>query len=112
MEVVLLLALAAAVNKTVSVIKALVNGEWNTPLTQGVVWFVGWGGLALAAHAQVTETLSIPGIDTALGGLDGASLVLLAWVLGSTGSFGYDILQAVDNTSSAVEPTLLKPKAE
>ncbi len=110
MEVALLLALAFAINKTVTVVKSLANKDWNTPVTQLVVWVVGFAGLTLAAHADVTQALTIPGVDTALGTLDSASLVLLAWILGATGSFGYDTLKAVDNTTSSAEPQLLGPK--
>jgi hypothetical protein len=106
-EVALLIALAAAINKTVSVVKAVLNGDVNTTVTQLVVWLVGFLGLSLAAHASVTSGLEIPGLSTTLGLLDWPSVVLLAWILGSTGSFGYDALQAIDNTGSAVEPKLL-----
>lgn len=107
MEAALLLAIAFAINKTVSTVKALANRDWNASLTQAVVWVVGFAGLSLAAHAQVASGLSVPGVSQPLGSLDWASLVLLAWVLGSTGSFGYDALRAVDNTTSGAEPKLL-----
>ena len=108
MEAVVLFAgLAFAINKTVSVIKALVNGEKNTVVTQAVVWLVGFGGLALAANSDIAAVYSLPGFTEPLGDLDWPSLSLLAWVLGSTGSFVYDVKSAIDGSDSAVETSLL-----
>lgn len=108
MEAVVIFAgLAFAINKTVSVIKALFNSETNTVVTQVVVWATGFAGLTLAAHAAVTEAFTLPGFTEPLGSLDVASLGLLAWILGSTGSFVYDMKSAIDNTDSASETSLL-----
>lgn len=108
MEAVVVFAgLAFAINKTVSVIKALFNKDVNSVVTQVVVWAVGFGGLSLAAHAAVTSAFALPGFTQPLGDLDAASLGLLAWILGATGSFAYDLKKAVDGTDSAAEPRLL-----
>lgn len=106
-SVIIFAGLAFAINKTVSVIKALANQDWNTVITQAVVWLVGFGGLSLAAHASVTENFALPGFTEPLGSLDWGSLALFAWVLGSTGSFAYDWKRAVDDSDSAAEPKLL-----
>lgn len=109
MEAVVVFAgLAFAINKAVSVVKSLFNQEWNTVVTQAVVWIVGFGGLMLAANADVTSAFALPGFVEPLGELDGASVALLAWILGSTGSFAYDLKKSFDNTDSAVETKLLK----
>jgi hypothetical protein len=109
MEAVVIFAgLAFAINKTVSVIKGLLNKEWNTVVSQAVVWVVGFVGLSLAAHAAVTEAFALPGFTEPLGSLDAASLGLLAWVLGSTGSFAYDFKKAIDGSDSAVESKILE----
>ena len=105
--VVIFAALAFAINKTVSVLKGLVNKEWNTVVSQAAVWVVGFGGLSLAAHAAVTSAYALPGFTQPLGDLDSASLALLAWLLGSTGSFAYDFKKALDGSDSAAEPKLL-----
>lgn len=106
--VVIFAALAFAINKTVSVIKAAFNKDTNTVVTQVVVWLVGFGGLSLAAHAAVTSAYALPGFTQPLGDLDAASLGLLAWLLGATGSFAYDIKKAVDGTDSAAEAKLVQ----
>lgn len=105
---ILLLMLAAAINKTVSVIKAI-GKDTNLVVTQLVVWAVGIVGILLASQAEVMASLVIPGIGITdpLGELDFASLVVLGWVLGSTGSFAYDFKKARDSNDSAREPALL-----
>lgn len=106
-SVIVFAGLAFAINKMVSVIKALFNQEWNTVVTQAVVWLVGFGGLTLAANASVTEGYALPGFTESLGSLDVGSLALFAWILGATGSFAYDLKKAVDGNDSAVETKLL-----
>lgn len=108
MEAVVVFAgLAFAINKTVSVIKALVNRDMNTVVTQAVVWLVGFAGLSLAAHANVTEAYALPGFTEPLRDLDWSSLALLAWILGATGSFAFDLKKAIDGSDSAAEPSLM-----
>lgn len=110
MEIIAILAgLAFAINKTVSVIKGLTSADWNLVITQVAVWVVGFIGLTLAAEAEVTEALLVPGLTMSLGSMDWQSLALLAWVLGSSGSFAFDFKKAIDNTDSSVEPSLLSP---
>lgn len=106
-SVVLFAGLAFAINKTVSVIKGLSNRDANTVVTQVVVWLVGFAGLSLAAHSAVTEAYALPGFSQSLGDLDWASLVMLAWILGSSGSFIYDIKSAIDSSDSAAEDQLV-----
>lgn len=106
----ILAALAFAVNKTVSVLKAI-GKDRNAVVTQVLVWGVGIGALFLAAQAQFTEGLIIPGIGIALGSLNGYSIVMAGWMLGSSGSFAFDLKKAIDSSDSAAEPALLKPSA-
>ena len=108
MEAIAILAgLAFAVNKTVTVIKAAINKDWNTTVTQVVVWLVGTAAIFLASRASITAELLVPGLAEPLGTLDGSSIVLLGFILGSTGSFAFDIRKAIDNTDSAQEAKLL-----
>jgi len=109
-EIALLAGLAFAINKTVSVIKAAANKDVNGAVTQVVVWVVGFIAIMLAAHAQLTETLVIPGLSQQLGSLDWPSLLLIAWILGGTGSFAFDSKKAIDGSDKAAEPSLLKSR--
>jgi energy-converting hydrogenase Eha subunit G len=110
-EIAILAGIAFAVNKTVSVVKAGANKDFNAALTQIVVWVVGFIAVALAAHAQITENLVVPGLTTPLGSLDWPSEVLVAWILGGTGSFAFDFKKAFDASDNAAEPSLLRPRA-
>lgn len=107
MEVVAVLAgVAFAINKTVSVIKALTASDWRAALTQVLVWVVGWAALLLMSQATLVNNLTVPGFEVAFVNLDVASLLLLSWVLGSSGSFAFDIKKAIDSTDSAQEASL------
>lgn len=109
MEVIAVLAgIALAVNKTVSVIKSVANKDKNGAVTQLLVWVVGIGAVVLSAHAALTSNMVIPGLGVALGSLDTPSHVLLGWILGSSGSFAFDVKKAIDNGDTAAEPPLLK----
>lgn len=108
MEAVVIFAgLAFAINKTMSVLKALINRDVNTVVSQVGIWALGFAGLSLAAHAAVTEAYALPGFTEPLGTLDWASLALLGWILGSSGSFAYDFKKAVDGSDSASEAKLV-----
>lgn len=110
MEVIAVLAgIALAVNKTVSVVKAIANGNKNDAVTQILVWLIGVGAVILAAHASLTSDMLLPGLGRSLGSVDTASHVLLGWILGGSGSFAFDLKKAIDNGDSAAEPPLLKP---
>lgn len=110
METIALLAgIAFAVNKTVSTIKAIINGDLNGSVTQLLVWAVGAAAVVLAAHASLTSELVVPGIERTLGSLDTASHVLLGWILGGTGSFAFDLKKAIDNSDNARETPLIGP---
>lgn len=112
MEVIAILTgIALAVNKTVSVIKAITNKDMNGAFTQVLVWVVGIAAVVLAAHATLTESMIIPGLNVTLGSLDTPSHVLLGWILGGSGSFAFDIKKALDNSDNAVEPSLIPPSA-
>lgn len=104
--VAILAALAFAVNKTVTVIKALFAKDRRTAVTVLLVWVVGIIALNVAAHAKLTEALVVPGLAVSLGSLDTASLCLLGWMVGSTGSFAFSFTQAIDSSQSAREPSL------
>jgi energy-converting hydrogenase Eha subunit G len=108
-EIAILAGIAFAVNKTVSVIKAITNKDINAAVTQVAVWVVGFIAVLLAAHAQLTENLVVPGLTVSLGALDWPSQLLVAWILGSTGSFAFDFKKAFDSSDSAAEPSLLPP---
>ena len=108
-QIAILLGLAFTANKLVSTLKNLTTADSRgSGLTQIVVWVVATLVLVLAGQADVTSTLTLPGLDGPLGDLDFASYVVLGLIAGSTGSVAYDFTKAVDNTNSAAEPSLFK----
>lgn len=106
MEIVGFLALATLVIKIVGVIKAI-GKDTNYVVTQVATWVVGTAVLFLAAAAEVTQHILLPGFPTPLGSMDGVSVVLAGLVLGSSAAFAYDVKKARDNSDSATEPALL-----
>lgn len=103
----LLLGLAFAANKIVTVIKGISAKSYNLAFTQVLVWVVGFFILLIATKAQVTQDLVVPGLSDPLGDLDFFSVIVLALVTGSTGSVVYDFKKAIDTSDSASEPRLL-----
>lgn len=85
------------------------DSQRSAVVTQLTAWVGGIVLVALAAHAQVTETLVLPGVSTPMGKLDGASIVLVGLLASSLASSLVDVKAAVDNTDSAAKPPLLDP---
>lgn len=101
--------LAALTWKVVDFLKALthLSDNKNIVVTQAITWGVTIVFVMLGAHAMLTENIVIPGTSTALGTLDGASLVFAGLLLGSAASASYDLKRAIDGSDSAVQPKLL-----
>lgn len=105
-QIAILMGLAFAANKTVTVLKYLFTPNRSSAFTQFMVWGVSFLGLLLASEAEVTENLLLPGMSVALGLLDVPSIIILAWIAGSSGSVVYDFKKALDQSDTAVEPPL------
>lgn len=109
MEALLLAGIAFTANKITSVIKSAKNKEWNTVITQVIVWLVAVAIIALVGHAFITTDLQAPGLNVTFGQLDAASILLYGLMVGSSGSFLFDFKKAFDNSDNAVETNLLAP---
>lgn len=105
--VVLLAAIALLASKSFELIKRVKAKDANGALSIIGVWIAGFAAVALAAHAVVTEGLTIPGSGVPLGMLDWPSQVLLGCTLSSFGAVVKDFRSAIDNTDSQVQPKLL-----
>lgn len=105
MDPITAVALFALVWKIVDFLKALVNRNWNTVVTQLVVWIAALLVLALARVADVTAGIGLAGIT--IGDADFASLVVIALMVGSGASALVDVKKAIDGTDSAAQPQLL-----
>lgn len=78
-------------------------------VTQLLAWIAGVLAVIVAAHADATSSLVLPGATQNLGALDGWSQVLVGLLLASTASAAVDVKQAIDGTDSNVKPPLLPP---
>jgi hypothetical protein len=76
-------------------------------ITQLCAWVGGVVVVAIAAQAQVTQGLVLPGSDLPLGKLDWVSWVLLGLLVSSAASSVVDLKQAFDRTDSAAKPPLV-----
>jgi hypothetical protein len=78
-------------------------------ITQALAWIAGIVLVMIAAQAQVTQGLVLPGSDQALGKLDWPSWLLLGLLVSSAASATVDLKQAFDRSDSATKPALLPP---
>lgn len=101
---------SSLVLKLVDFVRLLANAKTQASaiVTQLSAWIAGWLVVALGANASVTEDLVLPGLDAALGTLDGASQVLVGMLVASLASVAVDAKQAIDDKDSAAKPRLLK----
>ena len=76
-------------------------------ITQATAWIAGVILVVIAAHAQLTWSLVLPGSDLPLKSLDFASLLLLGLLISSTASSVVDIKQAIDATDTASKPPMI-----
>lgn len=105
MEALTLVALAALAWKITSLVKYATAGEAKQAFETLLPWVAGFLILLVAAQADVAEDIVVFG-DRTLGSLDVFSLILAGASLGATGSAGYDVKSALDNTDTSKEPPL------
>lgn len=105
MEFVPLLVMTALIKKTVDLLRYATNQDWNGILTQLVAWTVGIGLTFVVADSDFGAGIAVNG--HALSALNTWSIVLTGLVVGSSASFAWDIMKAVDNTTSSAPPPLV-----
>jgi hypothetical protein len=90
-----------------SLIKYASAGDGRSVVTAIIPMAALFVVLLLAGEADATAGVVVPGLDTPLGDLDVASLLLVALAGGSLGSqVLYNGRKAIDNGDSAEEPKL------
>jgi len=99
-------ALAALASQITSLLKFLTGGEPKRALTTVIPWVAAFGVLLIGAQADATAGIVFPGIDSPLGDLDVASLLLVSTTIGAVGGFAHKAVTAVDNSTSTAEPAL------
>lgn len=106
-----LAALIAVSMQVTDLLRFLSAGQLRQALTGVIPWVALFVVLLLGSQADVTNQLPIPGTGEALGGLNWASLLLVAIAGGSTGSQVVNFKQAIDGTDSSRVPPLGGPPA-
>jgi hypothetical protein len=106
MDFVPLIVIGSLLKKTVDFLKFLTGKDWNSAITQVVVWGVGVLLVWLLSASDFANGIIIGGID--LGNMNASSIVLVGLALASTASLlGQDLIKALDNTQTAAAPPLV-----
>lgn len=106
MEFVASAALVAVIWKAIDFLKALRNAEWNTVVTQAIVWVGAIAILFLFRETSYAATISIGGSN--LGAQTGWDVAAVGLAFGSAASATFDIKKSIDNTDSATVSKFVK----
>lgn len=100
---------SALVWKVIDFLRLFINIKSNRSavFTQVTAWAGGVVLVVLAAHAQVAQSLVLPGADTALHQLDFTSQILLGLLISSFASTVVDVKQAIDSSDTSSMPKLV-----
>lgn len=107
-QAIALASIAFLAGKIIEALKYARAKDLNALFALISVMIAGVIVMLVAASAEVTETLVIPGTLVAIGSLDTLSVIFLGLVITSLTSTVYDFKKAFDNTDSAKQPPLLK----
>jgi hypothetical protein len=103
-------ALLVAVTMTgQNLLRYLKARDWNGAAGIGLACLLGWGVIALAANAEVTENLRLITDGPPIGDMDFASILLLGIGFGTGASAVVDFRKAIDSSTSAEKPKVLGP---
>ncbi len=105
MDFVPLLVMLATVKKLVDFVRYAKAGDVNGIITQLVAWVAGFALAALVANTPWAAGLDFGGVT--LAKMNIAAQLLVGLALGSSASFGTDLIKATDNSQSAAVPPLL-----
>jgi hypothetical protein len=100
-------ALVALVKKFIDFGAYLTNKRYRAAATQLVVWLAGIIAVCLYAQTDWADTFEFAGMI--LSKMNFATQIALGLGVGSTASFGTDLIKGIDNTDSARVPSLFPP---
>lgn len=101
-----LVLLGALIYKFIDFLKYVMAKDWNAAGTQAVAWIAGVGGMFLFVNTTFAESHEIGGIVFAR--LSAGDTIFLGLMATSIFSAVYDIKKSIDNTDSAVTPSLFR----
>jgi hypothetical protein len=106
LEFVPLVAAVTLVIALVNFFKALKAGNFNTVVTQLIVWVVGVVVIFLFGETDWSTTVVIA--DLNLDDLNTWSKIFVGLTLASTAMFANELKKAIDNTDTAAHPPFIE----
>lgn len=107
MDFVPLLIGAAMVAVLVDVVRSARGRDWNGVITPLAAWAIGIGVALTLGESDFGEGIKIGDTGETFGSVNGFSLILLGFALGSVAAKGVDLLKAVDQSDSQKKPPLV-----
>lgn len=102
-----LLSAIALVAVVIDVARSARGRDWNGVITPLVAWGVGVLVAFVLGESDFGEGIPLGDSGHTFASVNGFSLVLVGFALGSLASKGVDLLKAIDNTDSQSRPSLV-----
>ena len=99
------LALVTLVTTTINLFRYLRGRDFNGAGTIAAAWVAGVAAVMIAAQTDFASGIAVG--DRTLEGLNAWSQVFIGLSVASLGSFLTDAKKAIDNTDTAVKPSLI-----
>lgn len=103
-----MLAAIALVAVIIDVVRSARGKDWNGVITPLASWGVGVLVAFVLGESDFGETIPLGDTGLTFGSVNGFSLILVGFALGSLASKGVDLLKAIDNTDSQTRPHLVE----
>lgn len=111
MDFVPILVAAAMVAVLVDVVRSARGGDWNGVITPLAAFAIGILVAFVLGESDFGEGIPIGDTGETFGSVNGFSLVLLGFALGSVAAKGVDLLKALDTSDTQRKPHLIdKPE--
>lgn len=107
MEFVPILVAVAMVAVIIDIVRSARGQDWNGVVTPLAAALAGIGVAFVLGESDFGEGISIGDTGETFGSVNGASLILLGFGLGSLAAKGVDLLKAVDNSDTQRKPHLI-----
>lgn len=109
MEFMPLLSAIALVAVIIDVARNARGRDWNGVITPLVAWGVGVFIAFILGESDFGEAIPLGDSGQTFASVNGFSLVLVGFALGSLASKGVDLLKAIDGSDSQKKPPLVPP---
>lgn len=109
MEFMPLLSAIALVAVIIDVGRSARGRDWNGVITPLVAWAVGVGVAYTLGKSDFGEGIPLGDSGHTFASVNGFSLILVGFALGSVAAKGVDLLKAIDGSDSQKKPPLVPP---